>query len=229
MTTIRQQFENRLTTLGLTTDDLFNGCVSITLDDGIHLLECQPEGLVDCATEKVYPTFEELRQNEQFFLAAVRYFADHTNRYFLGKLCKWFTGNDKDCPMDTDDLFHIKGDFAKSVITYTAKDKNISITLSRNWLIQSIKDKYEQGYVLDGSRMKGNHISYVFGMFDTIKSEWMPCLVKNNDGDLAVTYFESNDPIQLKNQIHLQAKGGWVINDIVTESLQDIHNAMIIP
>ena len=83
--------------------------------------------------------------------------------------------------------------------------------------------------MLDGSRMKGNHISYVFGMFDTIKSEWMPCLVKNNDGDLAVTYFESNDPIQLKDQIHLQAKGGWVINDIVTESLQDIHNAMVIP
>ena len=99
----------------------------------------------------------------------------------------------------------------------------------RDRLIQSIKDKYEQGYILDGNRMKDNHISYVFGMFDTIKYVWMPCLMKNTDGDLAVSYFESEDPIPLKDQIHLQGNGGWLLEDVVTGSLQNIHDAMVIP
>ena len=109
------------------------------------------------------------------------------------------------------------------------KEENSQTSLLRDRLIQSIKDKYEQGYVLDGNRMKGNHISYVFNMYDTINNEWMPCLMKNTDDELAVTYFEREDPIPLKDQIHLCGDGGWLLEDVATESLQDIHDAMVIP
>ena len=96
-------------------------------------------------------------------------------------------------------------------------------------LVNKITKKVNQGYVLDASRMKGTRIQQLDGEWDSIEGDWLPCLIKDENEEVGVDFFEKEDPIPLKEQVGLQGSYPILLEDITEECLQDISQAMVIP
>ena len=105
----------------------------------------------------------------------------------------------------------------------------MSIEKKRQGLIAEISAKFEDGMVLDASRMWVERITYTSGECDDINGFYKPCLCTNAAGEIAVDYFEKCDPIPLAEQIGLQCSYGWPLNNIVLESLDAINQSMVKP
>ena len=90
-------------------------------------------------------------------------------------------------------------------------------------LIAEITAKLKKGMVLDASRMRVECIFY------TINGAYRPCLCINASGEVAVDYFEEDNPIALADQVGLQCSYGWPLQDIVVESLDSINQSMVKP
>ena len=205
MKTSKGKFFERIAQLGLSNNDAFNGRFSTVKNDGIHLLEIQPNVPGFIPYEKTFPHLNELAKMDKFIAACIRHFTSDHEDEFMIKLCKWLSGDSTECPVYDFDLFYIPGNFHSKIVYFSDDDK-----MSREELIEAINAKFKNGFVLDASKMKSDRIVYFNGEYDSIKGEWLPCLV-DNDGEVAVDYFEAKEPIPLNELVGLKSNSKYSV------------------
>lgn len=204
-----------------------NGCLNgrvSSVEEDIYLIECltTETGSVSCL--KIYPQLSELRENKNFVFACIKYFAEGHEDAFLVGLCKWFAGKEEETPILDTDLFNIPGDFHKDVVFFEGNEP-----MTRKRLIDSIEYKFRNGYVLDYSRMKCDRIAYENGECDFIVGVYLPCLVINNEDEVAVDYFERGEYTSLKEQVGITSCSEYTMDFIQTPYLHHILYSMVKP
>ena len=108
--------------------------------------------------------------------------------------------------------------------------KKIEKPMSRENLIASIEKKFHDGYVLDHTKMKCDRIAYESengNDYDSINGEWLPCLVTNCDGKVAVDYFEKNEFSSLAEQVGITSGSKYTLDRIQTPYLHHILYSMV--
>ena len=225
MKTATEKFNERLAELGKTPDDLICHRIAIVCDNGIHLLENPVDAPEFNPYEKVYPSFDTLRSNTDFFMAVARHYTEENHSDDLVALCEWFFGVVADCPIDPFDLFYIQGDFSVDTRVFFTDTAD----MDRAELENSITLLVESGYVLDASRLKCRRIIYTDGEYDSVNKDWKPCLITCDNGQVAVEYFEASEPIPLKRQVGLGGSCGYTLDYISVASLRHILDAMVKP
>ena len=102
-------------------------------------------------------------------------------------------------------------------------------SMSRKQLVAAIEKKFREGHVLDHTRMRCNRITYKNGDYDSIKGEWLPCLVTNDNDEVAVDYFERGEFVSLTEQVGITSASCYTLDFIRTPYLRHIFNSMIKP
>ena len=221
------ELNERLTQLSVALGGYFNGRAAATKEDGIYLLEHQPSVPGFVSYIKVYPLLSELRKNKDFICACIEHFAEDHEDDFLADLCKWIAGWADKCPVYDFDLFFIPGDFHKDIVFFDGEEP-----MSREKLIVSIEKKFHDGYVLDHTKMKCDRIAYESGDendYDSINGEWLPCLVTNNNDEVAVDYFERDEFASLAEQLGITSGSEYTLDIIQTPYLHHILYSMVRP
>lgn len=220
----KKELKGNLNQLKETLGGYFNGRASATKEDGIYLLEHQPSVPGFVPYMKVYPLLSELRKDKDFISACINHFAEDHEDAFLADLCKWFAGWTEKCPVLDFDLFYIPGDFHKDIVFFDGEEP-----MSREKLMDSIEKKFRDGYVLDHAKMKCDRIAYENGDYDSIISYYLPCLVTNNDGEVAVDYFERGEYAALSEQVGITSGSEYTLDFIQTPYLHHILYSMVRP
>ena len=217
----------RLLNLSVELGGFFNGRAAAVKEDGIYLLEHQPSVPGVVSYMKIYPHLSELRKNKDFICACVKHFAEDNEDDFLADLCKWLAGWKEKCPVLDFDLFFIPGEFHKEIIFFNGEEP-----MSREKMIASIEKKFHDGYVLDSTKMKCDRIAYDSGDYndyDSINGEYLPCLVTNNKGEVAVDYFERKEFSSLAEQVGITSGSEYTLDVIQTPYLHHILYSMVRP
>jgi len=108
--------------------------------------------------------------------------------------------------------------------------------MSREKLISTIEKKFRDGYVLDHTKMKCDRIAYIgdgfdsiSGNYDSINGEYLPCLVTNDNDDVAVDYFERGEFASLAEQVGIESSSDYTLDIIQTPYLHHILHSMVLP
>ena len=199
--TAREQFEERLRGYGLLEEWQTSGC-----DKAVATKEL-PDGQIVVLGEYAhnsymewhYPSYNELREDDQFRLNCLEEFSASQDKDFVLRLVYWIAYNDGDCPLYPKDIEYITGvkpkSFKRFENIYEEVPEATIVTAREQWELDSkgaeVAQELENGSVYKVAITDGSITFFVHQAGEYFREVYPSFSELRKDADFVTRYLES--------------------------------------